>query len=355
MGDNLKEKIYFSYKPNLNGRNKKGLVLLDFNERTTEPNKRVKSILKKTVDSKTLQLYPEQGEINKEIAKYASVKESQIITTNGSCQAIDIIMRFFLKQKDGVVIPAPNFPMIYQYAEILGAKIFKPAYQIGEKKFLFPFRQILRLMNKNLKLVVIVNPNNPTGTIVAKNELLEILKKAKKNNIAILSDEAYFEFSHVTAKDLIGKYSNLYITRTFSKAFGLASLRLGYIISQEKNIKELSRFVSPYDVNAFAKKAGIAALGELDYMKSYVKEVMSKSKIILEKFFYDNKIDFYFSAANFLLIKPYNKEEVLKILHKEGVLVRTIEEKGFNDLIRVTVGTVNDTRRFIKAYSKILA
>lgn len=342
------------YRPTLDDRKTEKYLLLDFNERTVGPNKKIKDALRKTIGSGVIQLYPEYGELNKKVADYVGIKKSQIMMTNGSCQAIDIIMRAFLKRNDKVIIHVPNFSMIYQYAEILGARILKTPYEITEKDIKFPFKRTLEVLDKSIKLAVIVSPHNPTGTVIYRKELLEILDKAKKSGTAILCDEAYFEFSHATAADLVNKYDNLYVTRTFSKAFGLASLRLGYIISQEKNIRELSKMVSPYDVNIFAKMAGLAALDNLASMKSYVKEVMDKSKPILERFFRKNEITFYSSSANFLLIRPCDRNKTLSLLQHEGVWVRLVEEKGFEDFVRITVGTVEDTKRLIKVYSKIL-
>ena len=342
------------YRPILDNRKLGNCLLLDFNERTIEPAKKVKDALRKIINSGVVQLYHEYGKINKKIAYYTGVDETHIMITNGSCQAIDLIMRAFLNHGDKVIIHTPNFPMVYHYAEILGARILKIPYEVAGENIKFPFKKTLDSLNRSVKLVVIVNPHNPTGAAVQRRELLEILNRTKKTGTMVLCDEAYFEFSHITATDLVGKYENLYITRTFSKAFGLASLRLGYIVSQKKNIRNLSKMVSPYDVNVFAKTAGSAALGNLSSMKSYVKEVMNRSKPILEGFLQENKITFYPSSANFLLVKPCNKDEFLKLLQREGVWIRSIEEKGFSDFVRITIGTVKDIRCLIRIYSKFL-
>lgn len=339
------------YKPPLEGRATGGYLLLDFNEMTIEPGPKVKKALKEFVDSGRLQVYPEYGDLDSRIAEYAGVKPSQVMVTNGSDQGIDVIIRAFVGEGDKVIIPTPSFAMNYQSAGVQGAEILKPSYR---ENLSFPLEEILDLIKENIKLVIIANPNNPTGTAISQKDILKILEKAKEKDVAILHDEAYFEFCNITAKDFIDEYDNLFITRTFSKTFGLASTRPGYVLSQEKNIEELLKIRGPYDINMFAKVAICAALEDLEYMKNYIKEVMEESKPKLEKFFRENKIKFWPSAANFLLVKPDNQKRALKILKSEGILVRPRKGPNIEDTIRVSIGILKDTDRFIKAYSKVL-
>lgn len=338
------------YKPPLEGRATGGYLLLDFNEMTIEPSPKVKKALKEFVDSGRLQVYPEYGDLDSRIAKYAGVKLSEVMVTNGSDQGIDVITRAFVKDGDKVIIPTPSFAMNYQSAGIQGADILKPIYL---EDLSFPLEEILELIDEDIKLVIIANPNNPTGTAVSQEDFLKVLKKAKEKDVAVLHDEAYFEFSNITAKDFIDDFDNLFITRTFSKTFGLVSTRPGYVLSQGKNIKELLKIRGPYDVNMFAKVAISAALEDLEYVKKYVREVMEKSKPKLEKFFRENKIKFWPSVANFLLVKPDNQKKALEILKSEGILVRPREGLNIEGAIRVSIGTLENTDRFIKAYSKV--
>lgn len=339
------------YKPPLEGRASKGYLLLDFNEMTIEPSPKVKKALKEFIDSDRLQVYPEYGDLDSKIADYAGVKQSQVMVTNGSDQGIDVIVRAFTEDGDKVIIPTPSFAMHYQSAGIQGAEVLKPIYR---EDLSFPLEEVLDLIEEDIKLIIIANSNNPTGTAISKENILKILNKAKEKNVAVLHDEAYFEFSNITAKDFIEDFDNLFITRTFSKTFGLVSTRPGYILTQEKNIKELLKIRGPYDVNMFAKTAICAALEDLDYMRKYIKEVMKESKPKLEKFFRENNVKFWPSAANFLLIKPDNQEKALEILQSQGILVRPRKGPNIEGTIRVSIGIVKDTERFIKAYSKIL-
>lgn len=349
MRENIKKMK--PYQPPLEGRASKGYLLLDFNEMTIEPSPKVKKALKEFIDSGRLQVYPEYGDLDSRIAEYAGVKPSQVMVTNGSDQGIDVVVRAFVKDGDKVIIPTPSFAMHYRAAEIQGADILKPVYP-GDLSF--PLEEVLDLIEKGAKLLIITSPNNPTGTAVSKEGFLKLLKKAKENNVAVLHDEVYFEFSNISYKDLIEEYDNLFIARSFCKTFGLVSARPGYVLSREKSIKELLKIRGPYDVNMFAKVAIYAGLEDLDYVKKYSREVMEESKPKLERFFKENKVKFWPSKANFLLIKPADQKKALQVLQSEGILVRPRKGPNIEGTIRVSIGTVKDTDRFIKAYSKVL-
>ncbi len=338
------------YKPPLEGRASKDYLLLDFNERTTEPSPKVKDALKKFIDSGRLQVYPEYGDLEGKIAQYAEVKDGQAIVTNGGDQGIDIVCRAYLDEGDKVIIPFPSFAMHYQSAGIQGAEILEPTYQ---KDGSFPLEETLDLISEEIKLIILCNPNNPLGSIISIADVEKILKKAKEKDVAVLHDEAYFEFSKVTAKDLVEKYDNLYIMRTFAKAFGLVSIRAGYLISQENNIQELLKIRGPYDVNMFAKVAILAALDDVKHMEDYIKEVMENAKPKLEEFLKKKEVFFYPSVANFLLLKIPNPDKIIEGLKSKRILLRPKPVPNGEIAVRVSIGTLEDTDRFIKAFSEV--
>jgi len=341
------------YEPPLEGRSSGDYLLLDANERTIPPSPRVKEALQKFIDSGRLQVYPEYGDLEGKIAQYAGVSGSQVTITNGGDQGIDIICRAHLSKGDKVVIPLPSFSMYYRSADVQGAELLEPSY--NEEKGSFPLEEVLSLISSNdgIKLIMLSNPNNPLGTSIPIEDVDKILAAARDRGIAVLHDEAYFEFLGITCSSLTGKYSNLYIIRTFSKAFGLAAVRIGYIISQEENLRDLSEIRGPYDVNMFAKIAVLAALEDLSYMRDYVKEVMQTSKPRLESFLKGKGISFFRSTANFLFLRVPNSKQIFENLKNEGVLVRL--KKGPDDKtgIRVTIGTSEDTDNFISAFDKV--
>jgi len=350
----IKERIkkMSHYKPPLEGRSEKDYLLLDFNERTTEPSPKVKIALKKFIDSGRLQVYPEYGDLEEKIARYAGVKVGQVMVTNGGDQGIDIICRAHLEEGDKVIIPFPEFAMHYQSAKVQGAEILEPRYTEEGKS---PVSEILTLLDDGkVNLVIFSNPNNPTGIFTSVSDVEKILEKAKEKEIAVLHDEAYFEFSKITAKDLVEKYNNLYIVRTFAKAFGLVSARAGYVISQEENIRELKKIRGPYDVNMFAKTAAISALEDTQYMEDYVKEVMGLAKPKLEQFLREKEIFFYPSQANFLLLKVVDSHKIINGLKSKGILVRPKSGPDGKETIRVSIGTLKDIEKLIQSLREFL-
>jgi len=340
------------YKPPLEGRGSKDFLLLDFNERTTPASPKVKEALKKFIESDRVQVYPEYGDLEAKIAEYAEVKNGQTMVTNGGDQGIDIICRAFLDEGDKVIIPFPSFAMHYQSAGIQGSEIMEPRYgENGE----FPLKEVLCLLeDEKIKLVILCNPNNPMGGIIPIEDVEEILIKAKEKEIAVLHDEAYFEFSKLTAASLIEEYDNLYIIRTFAKAFGLVASRAGYVISKEENVQELLKIRGPYDVNMFAKTAILAALKDIDYMESHIKEVMERAKPKLEQFLREKKIFFYPSKANFLLLRVANPQKIIIDLKSKGILVRPKSCPDGKEAVRISIGTLKDTERLIEALKETL-
>lgn len=338
-----------SYNPPLSGRRKFDGILLDFNERTLPPSSEVQKALQSLLKSNKLQLYPEYGDLERKLAQYVGVNANQIMITNGSDQGIDLIFRTFTEASDTVIIPTPSFAMFYQSAQITGNKILSPLYKKDDLPF--PLEELLGLINESVKLIVICNPNNPTGTLVSVNDIKKIAQKA--SNAIILVDEAYFEFSGVTAVSLIKKYPNIIVTRTLSKAFGLPSLRAGYIVASKNYINELLKVRGPYDVNMVAYIASLAALDDLKGIQNYVNEVMTQAKPMVEEFFTQNNITFYPSSGNFLLFRP-NQKQVEKILKENGILVRPQEKTNIEKTLRLTIGTVDQMRQFIKVYQNVI-
>lgn len=336
------------YNPPLAGRRTFSGLLLDFNERTSPPSTKVLQSIQNFLSANKLQVYPEYGELEKELAKYVGVNTNEIMITNGSDQAIDLIFRTFTEVGNTVIIPTPSFAMFYQCAQIVGNKILRPLYR---KDLSFPKKELLKMVNKAVKLIVICNPNNPTGTLLPVEDIEQIARKA--TNAIILMDEAYFEFSGVTAVPLIKQYPNVIVVRTLSKAFGLPSLRLGYIIASESYINELAKIRGPYDVNMVAFTAALAALSDIKRTQKYTNEVMKKAKPLVEQFFRQNKIAFYPSLGNFLLFKP-NQILVKERLEENGILVRPQNKINIENTLRVSIGTVDQVKKFIKIYQNVI-
>ncbi|MCJ7804396.1 histidinol-phosphatase [Patescibacteria group bacterium] len=270
--------------------------------------------------------------------------------TNGSDQGIDIIFRIFTEKDDKVIIPSPSFAMFYQCAQVVGNKILIPLYR--ENDLSFPLKEVLAAIDNQVKLIVVCNPNNPTGTAISVDNIEKIAKKAK--NAIIYVDEAYFEFSKISAITLIKKYPNIIITRTFSKAFGLASLRIGYVIARKEYITEMLKVRGPYDVNMAAYQAASTALTDRKTMENYVNEVMEKAKPLVEKFFFEKGVPYYSSAANFILFRPNHVDYIWQSLKKIGFLLRPQNKQNIKNTLRVSIGTVKQMKKFIAAYENVI-
>ncbi len=334
------------YSPPLNGRSNYDGLLLDFNERTKSPAQPVLTALKQLMENPRLQLYPEYFDLTKKIADYAKVDASQVMITNGTDQAIEVIFRTFTDTADTVIIPEPTFAMFGQTARVVGNHIIAPLYK--SDSLAFPLQEVVTKINDDTKLVVICNPNNPTGTLVSLKDIERIAKKA--TNAIIYIDEAYFEFSGCSAARLIKKYPNIIVSRTFSKAFGLAGLRIGYVIAQADYISEMLKVRGPYDINQIAYCAASATIANVSDMTRYSSEVMNRAKPLVEQFFKYSNIPFYDSAANFILFRPENPERVAKILIDNGILVRPQNKLNVEGMLRVTIGTVDQMKQFIEIY-----
>jgi histidinol-phosphate aminotransferase len=334
------------YRPPIDGRSNYPGLLLDFNERSTAPAESVRRALLPSDTKVKTQLYPEYFDLDDKLAAYAGVKNSQVMITNGTDQAIDIIFRTFTDRNDTIIIPEPTFAMYAQYAKINGNRIVSPLY--NKNDLAYPLQDVLDGIDDSVKLIVICNPNNPTGTLLPPADIGKIARQAP--NAIVYVDEAYFEFSGATAVGLVDKYPNIIVSRTFSKAFGLAGLRIGYVIAQQQYITELLKVRGPYDVNQLAYRAAAAALADTKDVKTYCREVMEKAKPLVEKFFKQNNIACYPSAGNFILFKPANPVAVAETLRRNGIAVRPQDKPNIKGTLRLTIGTVPQMETFIKTY-----
>jgi histidinol-phosphate aminotransferase len=336
-----------AYQPPLEGRSAKKHLLLDFNERTLPVDPAIEKALIKYIRGGSLQKYPSYGDIAARIANYAKVPESNLMITNGSDQGIDLVIRAVCTEGDEAIIPAPSFAIYRQFAEVENATIVEPLYtQEGG----YPVSDVISLSSSKTRLIVISNPNNPSGTGVERKDIERILKAAPQ--AAVLVDECYYEYFGKTVVDLCDTYPNLVVTRTFSKTWGLSSLRLGFLVSNSENIEQLLKIRGPYDVNQLAVVAVEAALENPEYTKNYVKEVMKKSKPALEKWLRGRKIDCWPSDANFLWTFPPQAPELAEFLESKNILVRPKKDVMGRMGLRINLGSLEQTEVLIKTLNE---
>jgi histidinol-phosphate aminotransferase len=334
------------YSPPTAGR--AGKLRLDFNENTVGCSPRVIAALQSHLDHGALAVYPEYTGAKETIAEYFRVRPEQFVFTNGTDEAIQVFVNTYVDDGQEVVLLKPSYAMYRFYSEVAGAKIIEVEYpQPGME---FPLQAVLDAITPDTRAVLLANPNNPTGTGISLLGIERILHRSRK--AAVLVDEAYYEFSGVTALTEIERVPNLFVCRTFSKVFGMAAMRLGCLFSHEANVALLHKAQSPYSVNALAVMAAQAAVADTAYIESYVAEVLAARELLcvgLEKL----GVTYVPSSANFVLGRFGKRAiEVRDALRAQGILVRdrSYEAPG---CVRITVGTREQTRRLLEALEEI--
>ena len=332
------------YAPPLEGRDPDAYTLLDFNERTVPVSAPVKQALIDYIAQDRLQMYPSYGDIVPLLAAYAGIPSAQLMITNGSDQGIDLIFRAVAKPGFDAIIPAPSFAMYSQCAQIENLHIIEPQYS---RKSGYPLAEVLASISSKTAIIVVSNPNNPCGTRIDSDTLVQLSKAAP--HAALLVDECYFEYSGETLVPQLKELNNVFITRTFSKTWGLPSLRFGYLISSADNIRALSNIRGPYDINQLAIVAAKAALANINDNKAYVDEVMNTAKPQLEAWLQERGIKCWPSSANFLWVFPNEPEALNDYFTSHGILVRPKHYQGIMGL-RITVGTQAQVTQLTKVW-----
>lgn len=340
----FKKHIYdmTAYQPPLEGRSPTEHLLLDFNERTLPVSDVVVNALCEYIQSGSLQKYPAYGDIADRLAAYLSINSDQVMITNGSDQGIELVTRASVGSGDEAIIPGPSFAMYQQVAEAENATIVSPRYS---KETGFPLEELIGAISGRTRLIIIPLPNNPSGTSIALEDVERVLAAAP--NAAVLVDECYYEYSGLSVVELIERYPNLVVARTFSKTWGIPSLRFGFLVSQSNNISQLLKIRGPYDVNQLAVVAAQAALDDPAYTQEYVSEVMSESKPLLESWFQLKNFIFWPSDANYLWVFPPKADELSRHLERNAILVRPKNNDSGELGLRISLGNVEQTKRLI--------
>lgn len=338
-----------AYLPPLDGRDAKTHVLLDFNERTIPVAAPIKAELQDFIASDKLQQYPAYGDIVERLAVYAGVDPAYLMITNGSDQGIDLVFRAVSKPGAEAIIPGPSFAMYTQCANVESMKLIQPQYQKGEG---YPIAEVLAQINASTAIIVASSPNNPCGSPVSTEDVVRLSKAAP--NAAILVDECYYEYTKATVLPQLADLPNVFVTRTFSKTWGIPSLRFGYLMAAPEYIRALCNVRGPYDINQLAVVAANAALDHASDIHVYVDEVMRQSKPQLEQWLAQQNIPFWPSTANYLWVFPKQAEVLSQYLEEQGFLVRP---KAYQETmgLRVTLGTLEQTHQLINVWQDFLS
>lgn len=353
--DILKLEPYISGKPIEETKRQLGLknvIKLASNENSLGASTLAIAAIKKAL--KAINRYPDaQGfYLKRKLARFYNLNSSNFVLGNGSDELIDVIIKTFAEPDESIITADVTFLEYKIIAKSNGRRII----EVPLKYYKYDLKAIRNKIDRNTKLVFISNPNNPSGTYVTNYELKEFMGGLPQNLVVVL-DEAYDTFidvhdfpnslSHIRDKNLI-------ILKTFSKAYGLAGLRLGYAIADAELTSYMERVRQPFNVNSLAQAAGAAALDDKKFL-ARTKKVVLEGK----SFIYDNLtklgLSYLPSVANFILIDiGRDSEAFFRRMLNCGVIVRDMKQYGLNNFIRVTIGTKKENERFIKVLKKIL-
>jgi len=303
---------------------------------------------------KNINRYPEGGcfYLRKALAKRMKVKEEQIVFGNGSDEIIVLALRALLEKGDEVIVAYPTFLIYEIQAQIHGAKIIK----VPLKNLRYDLDKMAEKVSKKTKIIFIANPDNPTGTYLTHDEVKRFLAKIPKN-VLVYFDEAYFEFAppdFPKTLQFLKKRGNIILSRSFSKAYGLAGLRVGYGITTKKLAGILNRIREPFNVNRLAQVAAVAALKNNAFKKKII-NFAAKEKCYLYKELENCGLSFAKSATNFILV-DFKKDttQLFNYLLGKGIIIRELKGWGFSKFFRVTVGLHKENKKFINCLKDFL-
>ena len=332
----------------------KNIVKLSANESALGVSPKVKKEINKKIN---ISKYPDSKSKNlrKHISNKFKCRFENIICGAGSDEIIQIICTLFLKPKDEVIVPQFSFLMYRIYAKIAGAKVIYSK----ENNFKISVPEILKKVSKKTKIVFLANPNNPTGTYLEKKELIKLRKKLR-SNILLVIDDAYVEYirqkNYEPGLKLFKNKDNVLILRTFSKIYGLASLRIGWGYGPKNIIDAMYAIKPPFNVNSAAQVAAIAALKDNNFIKKSVKHNFfwaNKLKKIFKNYgVQSNKINTNFLLLNFNKCK-YSANYIQKKLENSGIILRGMNSYKIKNALRLTIGNVAANNKLIKVLNKI--
>jgi histidinol-phosphate aminotransferase len=308
--------------------------------------------------SKSFARYPDSDGtfLRKTLSKKFKIDKNRIILGSGSDQIFELICKSYLKKGDEVIVPKYSFIIYRIYSKMNGAKVVYSK----ENNFTVSVKDILKKVSRKTKIIFLANPNNPTGTYVSKKDLL-FLRKKLRSNILLVVDDAYYEYvkqnDYASALKLFSTYKNVVMTRTFSKIYGLAGLRVGWGYGSKEIINVLNKVKPPFNVNMAALFSASAAVKDSAWLNKEIKHVNNWNRKMFNEF-KKMKIETNRSYSNFLLIN-FNKVKissfrVFKLLAKAGILVRKMDVYGIKNSLRITIGKSEENRKLISKMKKIL-
>ena len=329
-----------------------GVFKLDWNEATISPSPRVLEALTAHLHDpqRGLNWYPELGSkrLVTALQSYTALGPEHLLVTSGSDDALHLICATFLDPGDEVVVPVPTYNHFVVFAQSRGATIRRTQ---GRSPFSRNLDGIRATLGPDTRMLYLVSPNNPTGVVYRPEDVASLCEDHP--HCLVVLDEAYFEFAQITGINLVRRFPNLVVTRTFSKAFGLAGLRVGYLAAAPSILAGLARLYNPKSVNALAQAGAVAALDDLPYLERFLAEVL-KAKAMLADFFLERGVEAYPTPANFVLLRVPDAAATQAALERRGIYVRDRSSyPGLDGCLRMSVGTIDQTRALIERLREV--
>ncbi len=331
-------------------------IKLSANESALGPSPKAKREFMKVC--KSFSRYPDSDGtfLRETLSKKFKLDKNRIILGSGSDQIFELICKSYLKKGDEVIVPKYSFIIYRIYSKMSGAKVIYSK----ENNYKVSVKDILKRVTRKTKVIFLANPNNPTGTYLTKNEIMKLRKKLRKN-ILLVVDDAYAEYmqnvDYKSGLDLFKNYKNVFILRTFSKIYGLSSLRIGWGYGSKEIIKALNIIKPPFNVNEVAQIAAVESLKDNKFISQSIKHNIfyaTKLKDFLNKYgISSNKVSANFLLLNFTKCKLKAKYFYEK-LKKKGIILRSTED-GYNikNMLRLTVGSKKENLKFMKVTESI--
>jgi histidinol-phosphate aminotransferase len=323
---------------------------LDWNESTIPPAPAAVEAIKEFILNGPLNWYPdvEARELRNKLSSYVSLPVDCISCFGGSDMALEYIARTYLEPGTEAIMSAPTYDNFRVFAQSTGASV-TPVYH--DDHFDPKVETLINHIGPRTRMIYICNPNNPTGGLLTEAEIVFLLAYAERTMVVV--DEAYFEFCSRTVADLVNRFPNLVVVRSFSKAFGLAALRVGYALSNPANLEFINRIKVGKNLNALAQAAAVAALDSLNYVREYIVGV-NQSKKILTQNLAQIGYRFRLTPANFFLLEVSEARQAIELLEEEGIFVRDQSRvPGLEGYVRVTIGTPDQTDRLLLTLSRL--
>ena len=330
----------------------KEIIKLASNENPLGPSLKAMEAIKKNLSK--VNRYPDSlgFYLKKKLARYLNVKPANIVLGNGSDELIDIIIKTFVEDDENIITADTTFLEYEIISKVNGRRIVT----VPLRYFKYDLEAIKKKIGKKTKLIFIANPNNPTGTYVTKYEFEDFMRDLPANVLLVL-DEAYDTFIDVDDFPAGLNYinnKNVIVLKTFSKAYGLAGLRIGYCLASQKLASYMEKARQPFNVNFLAHVAATAALDDKKFLRKTRKTILAGKDYLYDAL---SKLGIVYvpTVANFILIDVgRDGVSVFKEMLKYGVIVRDMDQYGLKNFIRVTIGTEKENERFIKVLKKVL-